>query len=315
MIDIGIRKMRVFLSVAEEGSFTKASAKHSISQPAATSIVNQIEEIIGAELFERAGSIRQPKFTKIGQEVSEVFSQLVQTHDEMMRELVVHSGVGRPKRIIIQSQYTDAFSGDWLEILVDIFGNANTIISVEDRDGVLDAVSKREADVGLIDGYVDNCTLDYFQISSDPVGVLFHADNPMLDETAETIDWGMMPENFTVLTQINPGSMYRVQALLRKNGMNSSNFIETDSINIISKMSSRPDRVALLPKCCANQMMFAENLRFLPLTSPSVEIPVGFTTPRGLLSKSSFSKFVEHSRTMGNPSATLPVAPAKEVTA
>jgi len=49
-------KIRVFLAVAEEGSFTRAARRLEISQPAVSMQVADLEKAVGAQLFERGRS-------------------------------------------------------------------------------------------------------------------------------------------------------------------------------------------------------------------------------------------------------------------
>lgn len=52
-------RLEVFAAVAEEGSFTKASLRLGISQPAVSQNIAELEKTLGVQLFERArGSVR-----------------------------------------------------------------------------------------------------------------------------------------------------------------------------------------------------------------------------------------------------------------
>ena len=288
--------MRIFLSVVEEGSFTKASIRHNVSQPATTIAINQIEDILGVDLFKRAGSVRQSVLTEQGKEVASVFSQLVQTHDEMMGEIDFASNMSKPKRIVVQRQYTDAFSSEWIETLVRIFDSRNITISTDDRDGVIDAITKREGDVGLVDGYIDSDLVDYLQIASEAIGLLVHKDNANQFGNLSQMHWADLPEHVMLLTQINSGALNKMRAIFRRHSVDTKNFIETDSMNILAQMLGDSQRVAILPKCCAGNMLLDEAFRFIPLADPAIEIPIGFATPRGYTARASFSKFVSMSR-------------------
>ena len=46
-------RLKVFMTVAQEGSFTKAAARLNVSQPAVSQHISELERITGVKLFER----------------------------------------------------------------------------------------------------------------------------------------------------------------------------------------------------------------------------------------------------------------------
>ncbi|MBD8874046.1 transcriptional regulator CynR [Rhodanobacter sp. DHB23] len=59
-----LRHIRYFLAVAEHGSFTRAAAALHVSQPALSQQIRQLEETLGAALFDRSG--RSTRLTDAG---------------------------------------------------------------------------------------------------------------------------------------------------------------------------------------------------------------------------------------------------------
>lgn len=59
-----LRHIRYFLAVAEHGGFTRAAAALHVSQPALSQQIRQLEEALGAELFDRSG--RATRLTDAG---------------------------------------------------------------------------------------------------------------------------------------------------------------------------------------------------------------------------------------------------------
>lgn len=80
-------RLRIFLAVAAEGSFTLAARKLGISQPAVSQNVAELEKNLGVDLFERSrGSVR---LTSAGQSFKEYASRIVHWYsavDDMFGE-------------------------------------------------------------------------------------------------------------------------------------------------------------------------------------------------------------------------------------
>ena len=73
--------MRILISTAAEGSFTRGAIKENISQPAATIIINNLEEMFGTHLFVRQGTVRKAYLTEAGRKVTNTFSRIVTGYD------------------------------------------------------------------------------------------------------------------------------------------------------------------------------------------------------------------------------------------
>lgn len=80
-----IRHLRAYLTVARFRSFTRASAELNLSQPSLTTIIQQLEHIVGAPLFDR--TTRQVSLTSEGQELRPHAERLVDEFDATIREI------------------------------------------------------------------------------------------------------------------------------------------------------------------------------------------------------------------------------------
>src|SRR4030095_15689453 len=75
-IDLNLRQLQSFVTVARLGSFTRAARLMHLSQPALTKQVRQLEETLGVRLCDR--STRTVELTRIGNELAPVVTQLLQ---------------------------------------------------------------------------------------------------------------------------------------------------------------------------------------------------------------------------------------------
>lgn len=77
-IDLNLRQLQTFITVARLGSFTRAARLLHLSQPALTKQLRQLEETLGVKLLDR--NTRTVELTRIGRELAPVV-------DQMLREI------------------------------------------------------------------------------------------------------------------------------------------------------------------------------------------------------------------------------------
>ena len=81
LTDIHPKLFRAFVAVAAERSFVKAAGRLSVSQGAVSTRVAQLEEILGAELFERRRGRHGIALTREGCEALADAKKLLALHD------------------------------------------------------------------------------------------------------------------------------------------------------------------------------------------------------------------------------------------
>lgn len=81
MINITLKQFRYFEALAREGHFGRAADACSISQPALSMQIRDLEEVLGKELFER--SSKQIRLTSFGEAFAERVRKIVGLVDEL----------------------------------------------------------------------------------------------------------------------------------------------------------------------------------------------------------------------------------------
>ena len=111
-----------------------------------------------------------------------------------------------------------------------------------------------------------------------------------------------------LLTRLNQSTTNRVRSLLRAGGSQERKLIEADSVAMMAQMLRNPAQVALMPACCTRNALFGDDMRFLPLVNPIVDLPLGFIAPRGHLTQASFSSFIDYTRRASIAPRALPLS-------
>ncbi|MYU07700.1 LysR family transcriptional regulator [Streptomyces sp. SID8366] len=84
-MNIDLRHLRCFLTVAEEGGFTAAGRRLHLTQPTLTRNIRALEQSLGVKLFER--STRRTELTEKGKTLQEALAPLLRQLDSTLRDL------------------------------------------------------------------------------------------------------------------------------------------------------------------------------------------------------------------------------------
>src|SRR5499426_4026555 len=81
MINVTLRQLRYFDALARHGHFGRAASACSISQPALSMQIKELEEALGGALLERGA--RQVALTRLGEELVERVRDILRSVDEL----------------------------------------------------------------------------------------------------------------------------------------------------------------------------------------------------------------------------------------
>ena len=178
-LGVTIRHLRSFLSVSRHKSFTRAALELNTSQPSLTMTIRQLEDIVGASLFDR--TTRSVTLTSEGADFVATAQRLVFDFDLAMEDIQA-TAMRRRGRIGIALVYSVAtavipavlrrFAGNYPKVLTQL------------RDGnsseVRRAVRRSEVDIGFCSkGGEEDAELDFQPLFKDQMGVIMRRDHPL----------------------------------------------------------------------------------------------------------------------------------------
>lgn len=147
---MNIRHLRVFQTVCEEHSVTKASTKLYMTQPAVSHVIKELEIDLGYPLFDRIS--RRLFLTTAGEVYLAKVRQVLSLYDELQQD-AKHYEKEAPIRI--GSSITIA--NFWLpEILHEFKVNMNTPLQVEidSASQILKKLERNEIDLAFLEGVI-----------------------------------------------------------------------------------------------------------------------------------------------------------------
>lgn len=178
---MNVKQLSVFITICEEQSFTKAAARLSMTQPAVSHVVSDLEAECGVKLFDRLGKrihLTGPglRFAEKCQKVLEAYADL----EETVRVGGSHSAVRLGACITI--------ANTWLPQLVCRYQAEHNCAGMQVQVGsaaiISAALKANELDMAFLEGEVssvDKRELVLKKVSSYPMVFLCSRDHPFAE--------------------------------------------------------------------------------------------------------------------------------------
>jgi DNA-binding transcriptional LysR family regulator len=170
-------QLRVFVAVAERQHVTQAAAALNIAQSAVSAAIASLEARHGARLFHRVG--RGIELTEAGRIFLEEARGVLGRAEAAERVLAELGGLRRGTLSVYASQ---TIAGYWLPRHLAAFRRAHPDINIVLRIGntaeVAAAIRSGAAELGFIEGAIDDTLLRTFRVATDQLVVVVGADHP-----------------------------------------------------------------------------------------------------------------------------------------
>ena len=272
------RHLQCFLEIARQRSVVKAAAALSVTQPAVSKTIRELEELLGVALFERRG--RGVALTRFG----EVFLRYAGASVTALRQGIDSITQARTKGgMAIKVGALPTVSTRVMPLAVSLFKQENTgtvvrvvtgdnsVLLSQLRTGDLDLVVGRLADPELMTG------LSFEHLYSERISFVVRPDHPLLQE--KPFELGNIAR-YTVLMPTE-GSIIRPMAdrFLITHGIASiPDQIETVSMAFGRRYTRMNDAVWIISRGVIFDDLMDGVLAELPVETESTTGPVGLTT-------------------------------------
>ena len=209
-------RLKVFKTVADRLSFTKAAAELLISQPAVTKQINELERLLGKPLFLRPGN--RSALTDDGVRLLEYANRILALYGELrdafVEEQGAFSGEIRLGASTTLSQYVlpgllAKFRKLYPDVRVTLFNGNTEQIERQIADGKLD--------FGMIEGTASNPALHYELFMDDELVLVTSASNTSF--TREEITAADLPALPLVIRENGSGTLDVLSRELSRHGL------------------------------------------------------------------------------------------------
>lgn len=275
-MNVSIRQLRAFVTVAQCRSFAEASEVLHLSQPALSVAIRNMEEAAGGSLFSR--STRSLELSPEGRDFLPTARRLLSDWDEAFDDLgrTFSLRQGKVSVAVMPSFAMNQFPG----ALVDFQKHYPDInISVEDvvMESVIDAVRRGDADLGITFEPEQLEGVDFTPLFKDRFIALLPPDSPLAGR--RQLSWPALVEYPFIAMNRGSWSRASTERAMAEAGVVPGRLLEATQLATIGRMVSVGLGVAVVPQLCQAQM---ESMGILcrPVGRPAIERRVGIFTRR-----------------------------------
>jgi|AGBJ01.1.fsa_nt_gi DNA-binding transcriptional LysR family regulator len=180
-------KLETFLTVARERSFSKASAKLGISQPAVTQQIKFIEKYLGCKVIERKKN--GIKLTNEGEELYKIATRLEK--EILSSEQDILKIINKEITFRLGASYTIGtyiIPGQCLNTIGEAINN-NVQLDIDRSDKIIEKIKDRKLDVGLIESPAMDNDLIYREWLEDELVLVSNVPVPKIVKTEDLYDF------------------------------------------------------------------------------------------------------------------------------
>lgn len=288
-------RLKVFYTVASRLSFTKAASELSISQPAVTKHIKEIENHLNTKLFNRNGTTIQltesgKTLLKYAEKIRNLYRDLEFDISQLNKEQKGKLKIGASTTIAqyILPEILAKFKAYYKEIAIELVTH-----NTEDISNLL---KNRQIDLGIVEGESRSSYFDYEIFKPDEIVLVCKADHLWVNKTLKLKE------------------LYAIDLVSREQGSGTQEFIENQlkknkidlkSLNIVMNLGSsesiknyllHSEAMAFVSVSTVLQELKNNQLSVLDIKNFSIERNFHFITLKGEQSEliHLFLKFVRY---------------------
>jgi DNA-binding transcriptional LysR family regulator len=176
-MNVTLRQLRVFASVARHMSYTRAAEELHLSQPAVSMQVKQLEENVGLPLFEQLG--RGIQLTEAGQEIyqcSRAIQQQLENTDTALEQM---KGTRRGRLRLAVASTANYFATRLIATFSERVEHLAVSLDVTNREGLLRDLENNETDLVIMGQPPEELDLIAEPFMDNPLVIIAAPDHPL----------------------------------------------------------------------------------------------------------------------------------------
>lgn len=267
MIDV---KLLTLLKVYETGNYTRAAEQLSLTQPAVSQHIKQIEKELDISIFVRSGG--KIKLTPEGKLIIQYAERVVSLYEKLQQALVDQ------KRMINRLQVGITHTSESnvvTEVLAKYTEQKNNNVSItiitDTISNLYDMLKNYKIDIAIVEGSLTDSSLNSVMLDTDYLVCTVSNENPLSRQSMVTLD--ELKKERLILRLPSSGTRNLFAAHLESRNISIEEFnvtLEVDNIATIKDLVRRNYGVSILPRSACMDEVKKGKMTVLPIENLSM---------------------------------------------
>lgn len=262
-------KLQTVLAVAEHKNFTRAAETLSMTQPAVSHHIKQLEQEVGAPLFLRSktGLLLTPQ----GEIVVSYARRLKALNERMLAELQTAGRQLSLLRIGITHTSESNLTAAALAKYSNQKGKLKIILFTDTINNLYDMLENYELDLAIVDGAYTDPRFSSMLLDTDYLTCVLSVDNPLARKAAVTL--AELKRQKMILRTPASATRTLFESALESHGESIQSFdvtLEVDNIATIKDLIRKDLGVSILPRSACLDELRKGKIAVLPVENLSM---------------------------------------------
>ena len=266
MVDV---KLITLLKVYETGNYTRAAEKLSLTQPAVSQHIKQLEREMNAVIFDRTGGKIRP--TPEGKLIIQYAERVVSLYETLQRSLVDRKRSIDHLRVGITHTSESNIVTEVLAKYAEQQENMKITIRTDTISNLYEMLRTYKLDIAVVEGGIADPSIHSVMLDTDFLVLAVSNDHPLAKKSIVTID--ELRKERMILRLPSSGTRNLFEANLESRGMSLDDFnvtLEVDNIATIKDLIRRNYGVSILARSACMDELKKGKITVLPIENLSM---------------------------------------------
>ena len=266
MVDV---KLVTLLKVYELGNYTRAAEKLSLTQPAVSQHIKQLERELNVTIFDRTGSKIRP--TPEGKLVIQYAERVVSLYETLQQALVDHRHTIDRLRVGITHTSESNIVSEVLAKYTEQNDNMKITIQTDTISNLYEMLRTYKIDIAVVEGAVSDPAMRSILLDTDSLVLAVSNEHPLAKKESVSVE--ALRSERMILRLPSSGTRNLFAAHLESRGISIDEFnvvLEVDNIATIKDLVRRNYGVSILARSACMDELRKGKITVLPVENLSM---------------------------------------------